>query len=85
MCFSLPVICSVCDGTKKDLITDGVNGYFFREGDANDLADKIRFILSDTASAKRMGAVGSEVIEQKINIHTVTQRYMDAFNYAMQQ
>lgn len=85
MCFSLPVICSVCDGTEKDLITDGVNGYFFREGDANDLADKIRFILSDTASAKRMGAAGSEVIEQKINIHTVTQRYMDAFNYAMQQ
>ena len=85
MCFSLPVICSVCDGTEKDLVADGVNGYFFKEGDANDLADKISLILSDTDVAKRMGVAGSEVIQQKINIHTVTRRYMDAFNYAMKQ
>ncbi len=85
MCFSLPVICSVCDGTEKDLVINGVNGYFFKEGDANDLANKIDLILSDTDTAKRMGIAGCEVIENKININTVTQRYIDAFNYAMSQ
>ena len=44
MCFSLFVICLVCDGTEKDLVADGVNGYFFKEGDANDLVDKISLI-----------------------------------------
>ncbi|ETK12582.1 hypothetical protein T235_08430 [Tannerella sp. oral taxon BU063 isolate Cell 8/11] len=29
MCFSLPIICSVCDGTEKDLVFEGENGFFF--------------------------------------------------------
>jgi glycosyltransferase involved in cell wall biosynthesis len=83
MCFSLPVICSVCDGTEKDLITDGVNGYFFKEGDAGSLADKIDKILSDKEQSKRMGEEAYRVIKEKINLDTVTQRYMDAFEYTM--
>lgn len=83
MSFSLPVICSVCDGTEKDLVTDGVNGYFFKTGDANDLATKIKRLLSDTKTTKKMGAAGCDVIKNKININTVVQRYMDAFEYVM--
>jgi glycosyltransferase involved in cell wall biosynthesis len=83
MCFSLPVICSVCDGTEKDLITDGINGYFFKPGDADSLADKIDKILSDKERSKRMGAESYQVIKEKINLDTVAQRYMDAFNYVM--
>lgn len=83
MSFSLPVICSVCDGTEKDLVTDGVNGYFFKSGDADDLAAKIDLILSNPGTAKKMGAAGYDVIKNKININTVAQRYMDAFMYVM--
>jgi glycosyltransferase involved in cell wall biosynthesis len=85
MCFSLPVICSVCDGTEKDLITDGVNGYFFKEGDANSLADRIDKILSDKELSKQMGEEAYRVIKEKINLNTVAQRYMDAFEYVMNE
>ena len=83
MCFSLPVICSVCDGTEKDLITDGVNGYIFQEGNVDSLAYKIDLVLSDRAKAKVMGEASYRVIKEKINLETVSQRYIDAFNYVI--
>lgn len=83
MCFSLPVICSVCDGTEKDLITDGVNGYIFQEGNVDSLAYKIDLVLSDKEKAKTMGEASYRVIKEKINLDTVSQRYLDAFSYVM--
>lgn len=83
MGYSLPIICSICDGTEKDLVTDGVNGYFFKEGDADDLANKIISVISNPAKAKQMGEESCRVIREKINLGTVSQRYIDAFNYAM--
>ncbi|RRD74567.1 glycosyltransferase [Tannerella forsythia] len=83
MCFSLPVICSVCDGTEKDLITDGVNGYIFQEGNVDSLAYKIDLVLSDKEKAKTMGEASYRVIKEKINLGTVSQRYLDAFSYVM--
>lgn len=83
MCFSLPVICSVCDGTEKDLITDGVNGYIFQEGNVDSLAYKIDLVLSDKEKAKAMGEASYRVIKEKINLGTVSQRYLDAFSYVM--
>ena len=83
MGYSLPVICSICDGTEKDLVTDGVNGYFFKEGDAKDLAQKIVNVLSNPTKAKQMGEESYHIIRDKINLETVSQRYMDAFNYVM--
>ena len=83
MCFSLPVICSVCDGTEKDLITDGVNGYIFQEGNVDSLAYKIDLVLSDRTKAKVMGEASYRVIKEKINLETVSQRYIDAFNYVI--
>jgi glycosyltransferase involved in cell wall biosynthesis len=79
MCYSLPVICSVCDGTEKDLISDGVNGFFFKEGDTNSLAEKIDLILSNDTLCKTMGDAAYRMITEKININTVTQRYLNAF------
>jgi glycosyltransferase involved in cell wall biosynthesis len=83
MCFSLPVICSVCDGTEKDLITDGVNGYFFKEGDVESLADKMDKVLSNEEQRRQMGEEAYRVIREKINLDTVAQRYMKAFEYVM--
>lgn len=85
MGYSLPVICSVCDGTEKDLIKEGVNGHFFKEGDVNDLAEKIISVLSNPSKCKQMGKESYLIIRDKINLETVSQRYIDAFNYVMQQ
>ena len=81
MAYGLPVICSRCDGTEKDLVEDGINGFFFREGDSLDLASKIEILLNDPAKCKTMGDSALSTINNKINLKTVTQRYADCFEY----
>ena len=83
MSFSLPVICSVCDGTETDLVTDGVNGYFFEEGNADSLADKINMILSDPDKAKKMGEESFLKIKNDTNLETVSQTFINAFEFAI--
>jgi glycosyltransferase involved in cell wall biosynthesis len=85
MCFSLPVICSVCDGTEKDLITDGVNGYFFEEGNVENLAAKIDKMLSNNELQRKMGEASYQVIKNKVNLDTVAKRFIEAFEYALKR
>lgn len=83
MTYSMPIVCSVCDGTERDLVNDGVNGYFFKEGDANDLASKIEKIISNPELAEKMGEESFKIIQDKININTVSDRFVKAFNSVM--
>ena len=83
MAFGLPVVCSRCDGTEKDLVADGENGLFFKEGDALDLAAKIETLLLDPDRTRAMGDKALEVILDKVNLETVAQRFMDCFQYLM--
>lgn len=79
MTYGLPVICSVCDGTEQDLVTHNVNGLFFEENNKVDLSEKIAVLFRDPSLCEKMGAASFEVIAHKINLHIVTERYMDAF------
>ncbi|MCP4313863.1 MAG: glycosyltransferase family 4 protein [Bacteroidetes bacterium] len=79
MAFGKPVICSRCDGTETDLVTDGENGLYFMEGDAIDLASKINTLLNDPDRTRAMGDKALSVIQEKINLETVAQRFMDCF------
>jgi glycosyltransferase involved in cell wall biosynthesis len=83
MAFGKPVICSRCDGTEKDLVSDGENGLFFKEGDAFDLAAKLDMLLSDPEKAQAMGEKALSVIQEKINLGTVAQKYMNCFSHVM--
>ena len=85
MIFGLPVICSVCDGTEKVLVRDGVNGLLFEDGNRDDLVKKILSILDDPLVARRMGDRSTEIIREEINIHTVLKGYLDAFTYVMEK
>lgn len=83
MTYGLPVICSVCDGTESDLVTEGKNGFFFQDGNAESLAEKINLLLSDPDLAIRMGKESETIIREKINLDSVSDRYIDAFNRIM--
>lgn len=83
MCYEMPVICSICDGTEKDLVENGKNGYFFKEGDAEDLAEKIEIILTDEHTRKQMGKESLRIIKERININTVADNYLKVFHYVM--
>jgi glycosyltransferase involved in cell wall biosynthesis len=79
MAFGKPVICSVCDGTERDLVTDSVNGLYFKPDDVLDLAEKIQYLILHPELMKRMGEESQRIIREKININTVTERFAEAF------
>lgn len=83
MIFGKPIICSVCDGTEKKLVYDGVNGYYFKDGDEIDLIKKITKLLSDDELVKKMGEESTKIIKNNINIHTVIRGYREAFKYTI--
>ena len=75
MCFGLPIVCSVGDGTEKVLVRDEVNGKYFRDGDEDDLADNsYRYLFDNPELCKRMGEKSTEIIRNEVNIHTVALR-----------
>lgn len=79
MTYALPVVCSVCDSTESDLVTDGRNGLFFRDGDADSLTEKILQLLASPQECRRMGQESERIIREQINIDTVSERYLKAF------
>lgn len=79
MTYALPVVCSVCDSTERDLVTDGQNGLFFRDGDADSLTEKILQLLASPQECRRMGQESERIIREQINIDTVSERYLKAF------
>jgi glycosyltransferase involved in cell wall biosynthesis len=80
MTYGMPVICSVCDSTERDLVHDGLNGFFFKENDADSLAEKIETLFASPERCKKMGEESERIILDTINIDTVCRRYLDAFN-----
>lgn len=76
MCHSLPIICSIADGTEKHLVFEEVNGFYFNDGDLNSLISSIEKVwLSDM---DELGNNSRKIIEEKINIETVSNNFMNA-------
>jgi glycosyltransferase involved in cell wall biosynthesis len=81
MCFGLPVICSVCDGTEKILVRDGFNGKYFKDNDEDDLVEKIVYLFENPELRKSMGTNSTNIIRDEVNINTVINGYVRAFQY----
>jgi len=80
MACGLPVITSAaCDGTHVDLIEPGCNGYIFREGSADSLTDKLAAVFADEDKRRLMGVEAYETIRDRINLDTVSDRFIAAF------
>jgi glycosyltransferase involved in cell wall biosynthesis len=84
MCFGKPVVCSVADGTEKRLMRENENGFYFENSNAESLTKVLDTLLSDQNKITQFGQKSSEIIEKEINIHTVLQGYIQAFQFALQ-
>ena len=82
MCFGLPILCSVCDGTEKILVREGVNGRYFCDGNEDSLLEKITWFFEHPDQMKKMGYESEKIIRKEVNIHTVISGYIQAFRYA---
>jgi len=67
--------------TEKHLVKDGYNGKIFEDGNMDSLAEAIDYMLSDVERTKKMGQNSQEIIDNHINVHTVINGYLEAFNY----
>lgn len=83
MCFGLPVLCSVCDGTEKVLVREGVNGMYFKDGDENDLVEKITWLFERPDISQQMGRHSEDIIRNEVNIRTVIKGYVDSLEYVV--
>ena len=81
MACGLPAVVSpACDGTHVDLIKPGFNGFVFREGDAESLTDMLTAVFADEEKRRQMGKHAYETIRDRINLDTVSDRFIKAFN-----
>ncbi len=80
MVFGKPIICSVCDGTEKDLVFEDFNGKYFEVDNENDLVDKIDYLLQNKDLIENFGNNSRKIILEKVNINKLVENYLIAFN-----
>ena len=75
MACGLPCVASNIAG-NQELIVSGVNGLLFRTEDADDLAARLREVLSNDDLAMNLGAAARETVTQKYSLDAVTDNYI---------
>jgi len=80
MSCSKPVITSNLPGVRS-VFRNGKEGLLARPDDANDLAEKIKIILSDKKLAEKMGFAGRELVEKKYTWVKVGKRLDAIYHY----
>jgi glycosyltransferase involved in cell wall biosynthesis len=63
MACKLPIIASRKVGATGDIVRDGINGFVVKEGDIEELADRMRLLVTDRELRKRMGEASKEIIK----------------------
>lgn len=77
MCHSLPIVCSVADGTEKHLVFENLNGAYFIDNNVESLVETIEKLCQNDLEI--IGKNSLEIIKSKININQVSQLFIDSF------
>ena len=73
MAMQVPVITTSVGGAAE-AIDDNVTGLLIRPGNAVELAEKIKFILSDDGRRTRMGVKARQVVVEKFSVEQMVMR-----------
>lgn len=79
MCFRMPVVCCVADGTEHFLVREGQNGRYFEDGNEDDFVRVVSSMLSDEARLTRMGSYSRTIIETELNTQIHVGNYVNLF------
>jgi glycosyltransferase involved in cell wall biosynthesis len=77
----LPCLVSDIPG-NREWIEDGVNGWLFRDGDANDLAEKISYAIKNRKSFRKIGEAARQTAEQKADWQKNFGKLLEAYKQA---
>jgi glycosyltransferase involved in cell wall biosynthesis len=78
----LPCLVSDIPG-NREWITEGENGWLFRDGDADDLAEKILHAIKSRGSFRRIGASARRTAEGKADWKRNFGKLLDAYELAV--
>ena len=79
MALSKPVIASNVGGIP-DLIQDGQNGFLFKAGNSDELAEKLKTLLNNRVLAIEIGKKGRELILGKFSNEKYISNYLEMIN-----
>lgn len=82
MTHGLPILATQADGTERDLIEEGRNGYLLSAGDPDRMESLLDEMLADPEQMARMGAHSRWLIENRYNIDAYMRGLVAALEYA---
>jgi glycosyltransferase involved in cell wall biosynthesis len=85
MVYGLPVISASADGTERDLIKEGKNGYILKTDTEKELIEYIQKFLVNKEMSKSFGKVSREIIDNEINIQNKVKTFMTAIENSTRQ
>jgi glycosyltransferase involved in cell wall biosynthesis len=68
---------------SQELVRDGVNGLFFRVGDADEMAEKILMVVRDCQLRARLGKEARRSVQDR-SIHVAVRRYLEEIKTVLQ-
>jgi glycosyltransferase involved in cell wall biosynthesis len=83
MALGRPLVATIADGTERDLVVPGRNGYLARVDDPDDLAESIRRVLKDPAESSRMGAASTALVLERASLAGMVASYSAALRAAI--
>jgi glycosyltransferase involved in cell wall biosynthesis len=78
----LPCLVSDIPG-NREWIVEGQNGWLFRDGDADDLAEKISYAIKNRGSSKKMGESARKTAEQKADWRQNFGKLLEAYEQVL--
>jgi glycosyltransferase involved in cell wall biosynthesis len=82
MVHGLPVVVPEADGSERDLVEEGGNGWLFRRGDRGELRRHLERLAADAELRRRMGERSRWIIQNRYNIQSFMQNLVGALEYA---
>ena len=79
MALAKPVVASNVGGIP-DLVKDGQTGFLFEAGNVEQLADKLRTLLSNKPLAIEIGNRGRELVQSKFSNEKYIYNYLEMIN-----
>lgn len=74
------VVASHAIGSVPFLINDGENGFIYKNGDEDDLFNKVKFLLDNAEKRKRMSLEAYKTMTETWNARTAVERAIDFAN-----
>jgi glycosyltransferase involved in cell wall biosynthesis len=83
MQYGKPVAAAEADGSQRDLIREGENGWLLPPGDESALLRVMRDALGDPRRLERMGAASRKIVRETATMEKMVDGFLRAMRYTM--